>query len=388
MAKKPTPKKKGKSSAKAYKGGDFPSPETLANLSPVFHDLADRTGHPDRELRLMVNASDPDGDALTFSLVNPPVGANINPFSGAFTYTPIWNDNNKTIDILVEVTDSINPAVQGQFKVTVTNQGPTMDPIASRTGHPDKLIQFMVNATDPEGDSLTYTLVNGPGNMNQVTGEFTWMPAWADNDQSFNITVRATDPGGESVERSLTITVTNQGPALDPLANKTAHPDNLVQVWINGHDADGDPLTFSLVNGPGNVNQVTGEYTWTPTWADNDQSFIITVQVRDPGGLTAQRSFTVTVSNQGPTLYPIANRTVPVGQTLQLFANASDPDDPLSDLTFQLLAGPATAVINGATGELTWTPAAGDAGQSFPFTIRVRDPGGLTADRAFTITVP
>ena len=56
-----------------------------------------------------------------------------------------------------------------------------------------------------------------------------------------------------------------------------------------------------------------------------------TLRVTDPGGLTATRSFTVTVGNSGPTLNSIPDQTVQAGNALTFTAFGSDPDgDPIS----------------------------------------------------------
>ena len=61
--------------------------------------------------------------------------------------------------------------------------------------------------------------------------------------------------------------------------------------------------------------------------------------------------------NTSPTLAPIGDREVTLGQTLTFTASATDADTPSQQLTFTLDAGaPANASINAITGQFLWTP--------------------------------
>jgi hypothetical protein len=266
------------------------------NHPPVLHDLADRVAHPGQVLSLTVNADDAANDPLTFGLVNPPSGATIHPQNGQFQWQPGWQFKGQTVTITVEVTDSVNAPVQGQFRVSVLNEGPTMDPIPDRTAHPGRMLRFMVNAFDPDGDALTYCVLSGPpGAQISAAGEFTWTPAWADDGQSFLITVRATDPGGLSADRTFTVTVVNQSPTLDAIDDRTVPVGQQCHFFVNASDPDGDNLEYLLLAGPAtaNLDPVTGEFTWTPAPGD-EGSYLCTIRVQDPGGRSADRTFTIT----------------------------------------------------------------------------------------------
>ena len=77
--------------------------------------------------------------------------------------------------------------------------------------------------------------------------------------------------------------------------------------------------------------------------------------------------------NQAPILEPIANQAVTLGQTLDLTAKASDPDN--DELAFSLSDSPTDAVIGKDTGRLAWNPiTSGD----FPFTVMVSDLGHVS----------
>jgi hypothetical protein len=89
-------------------------------------------------------------------------------------------------------------------------------------------------------------------------------------------------------------------------------------------------------------------------------------------------------ANTPPTLDPIGNKTINLGQTLTFTATASDSDLPAQILTYDLVGAPAGASIGAGTGAFTWTPSL--AG-TYNFTVRVTDNGVPAASDSETIQV-
>src|SRR5262245_21301297 len=75
----------------------------------------------------------------------------------------------------------------------------------------------------------------------------------------------------------------NYPPVLHDLADRVAHPDQLLSLIVNADDASNDPLTFSLVNPPNGatIHPQTGQFNWQPGWQFKGQTITITVQVTD-----------------------------------------------------------------------------------------------------------
>ena len=67
----------------------------------------------------------------------------------------------------------------------------------------------------------------------------------------------------------------------------------------------------------------------------------------------------------------------------------SDPDLPAQALNFSLAQAPSGATINSGTGVVTWRPAIGQAGASYPFVVRLADNGvpGMSATQQFSVLV-
>ena len=93
--------------------------------------------------------------------------------------------------------------------------------------------------------------------------------------------------------------------------------------------------------------------------------------------------------NTPPTLAPIANQTVNVGQTVAFTASATDTDQPPQTLTFALLAGATNATLNTNSGAFSFRPLVTQANSTNNFTLQVSDNGtpSLSATQSFSVVV-
>src|SRR5262249_47436422 len=97
------------------------------NSAPMLSPIADRTIHAGVTLVMTNSATDSDlpANTLTFSLgSSPPLGAGINPATGAFTWMPDDSFVNTTNPITVQVTDNGSPALgdSKSFNVSVVSR--------------------------------------------------------------------------------------------------------------------------------------------------------------------------------------------------------------------------------------------------------------------------
>ena len=252
-------------------------------------------------------------------------------------------------------------------------------------------------ATDPDGDSLTFSVVTqgALGTVaitNAATGAYTYTPtAGARGSDTF--TFQVADAGGLTSTASIAVTViaVNHAPVAQN-GTLSTNQDTAATGSLTATDPDGDSLAFSVTTqgALGTVaitNAATGAYTYTPT-AGARGSDTFTFRVADAGGLTSTASIAVTV---------IAVNHAPVAQNGTLSTNqdtaatgsltATDPDgDSLAfSVTTQGALG-TVAITNAATGAYTYTPTAGARG-SDTFTFRVADAGGLTSTASIAVTI-
>ena len=328
-----------------------------------------------------VEATDSDGDALTYSLTAKPSGMTIDGNTGVITWAPITTGS---YDVTVEVSDGKLSDVQS-FTITVsepepTNQAPLITSIPVTSVILRETYTCTVEATDPDGDTLTYSFAACPVGMtiNSTTGAINWTPTALGN---FGVTVKVSD-GKLSDIRSFTIIVSPVpvGPTIVFLSPLEAIVGELYTGQVTATPGSNATLAFSLIGAPAGmtINSITGLINWIPA-AAGEQT--VTIVVIDGLGLSDSKDFTIIVNpaNQAPVITPITDATVTVGETFTYTVEATDPDG--DTLTYSLTDSPAGMTIDENIGTINWSPTA--AG-SFGVTVEVSD-GKLTATQRFVV---
>lgn len=96
---------------------------------------------------------------------------------------------------------------------TPENQSPVLNPIGNQTVDEGTALQFTVSGTDPDSDSLTYSVSNLPpgASFSPSSGVFSWTPDYSQAGTYPNIVFTVSD-GNISASKAITITVRNVSP--------------------------------------------------------------------------------------------------------------------------------------------------------------------------------
>lgn len=167
-----------------------------------------------------LSATDPEGSALTFSLVvlNAPAGTSLTSANltseGAFSWTPSLTDIG-TYSLSFRVFDT--PA-QGQTQqsdvysltVTVATNPPQLHPIENKEINEGETLTIQLSADDPDegqGETLTYSIEgDAPVGSDLNDASFTWTPDY-DQAGEHTITFKVEDGNGGVDTETLAITV-------------------------------------------------------------------------------------------------------------------------------------------------------------------------------------
>jgi len=359
---------------------------------------------------VLANDTDPENDPLTAVLVSGPTNGTLVLFlpNGTFTYLP--NLFYTGPDAFTYQTRDSSGALSAPATVFLTvgaGNGPPVsndDAYATAEDTPLNGTSVLADDADPNGDTLTAVLVAGPANgalVLNADGTFTYTPA-ANFNGLDSFTYRARDTSGAlSAPATVTLTVApvNDAPAAGNDAATVAEDGTVtVNVLTNDSDEEGDPLTVVSVT-PGANGTVTTDgltVTYTPAADFNGtDSFVYTVGDGNGGLTTATVTVTVTGVDDAPTLDAIADLAVaenvgPQTVTLTGITAGGGEAQPVAVAATSgnpsLLPDPTINYTGpGATGTLTFTPAAGATGTAV-VTVVASD-GVNTFTRTFTITV-
>lgn len=275
--------------------GDVASTTTTINVvrnkPPILYVLQNKTVTEGEELRFKLKASDPDDDALTFTATNLPEGASFDPATGTFTWKPDKGSAGSYYGISFTVTDHgqtpLSASREMTIKVKGENSPPEFYPVEGKTVKVGESVRFKLEASDADGDKLTFAASNLPpqSNFDEKTGTFSWTPGQAGTfSVRFVVADSGTPPLSAVQEVAINVSKANSPPLL-MLPNKlSAIEGNPINVEINALDAADDILTFSASHLPegAEFDPVNRTLRWTP-----------------PGGSTGNYTVRFTATDNG-----------------------------------------------------------------------------------------
>jgi hypothetical protein len=344
---------------------------------------------------LQINDYDPDGDAITSSLVSGPSdGTVVVNANGSFVYTPntgfVGSDSftyEESDGSLTSSAATVNLTVKSSDTAPVANND------SFTLAHDTSLTASVQgDATDSDGDPLLFEQVSGPsdGTLSlNADGSFAYTPnagyVGADGFQ-----YEAYDGTTLSNVATVSLTIANDAPTANSdsysvLPSGTTSVDAADGVLANDTDGEGDPLTAVLVSGPTNGNLTLnsdGSFSYTPgaNFAGSDS---FTYEAYD--GVNYSTAATVgltTAPVAGNDSYgAIADQSVSVDAADGVLSNVSFASGGTLTASLVTGGGPSHGSLTlNSDGSFTYTPATGFVGtDSFEFTA---SGGGQTSNVA------
>jgi len=183
---------------------------------------------------------------------------------------------------------------------------------------------------------------------------------------------------------------TNSPPTITGTPLKSASVGTVYSFQPAASDADGNALTFSVVNAPSwaSFNASTGRLSGTPTSSMAGLSFGgIVISVSDGTASTSLPAFAINVAapNGAPVISGSPAASVVAGQAYSFQPTASDPEN--QPLTFSIVGQPSWATFSTTTGRLSGTPTSANVGSYPNIVIRASDGTNTVPLPTFSITV-
>ena len=304
--------------------------------------------------------------------------------------------------VLLTATDPGELTVQHVFDVEVESDSPF---VVEGNEIPDQMLTVVDPVTvsfadtfgDPEDDELTYMAMSADEGVATVMIEGTDLTITGVMVGETTVTLYASDPYDNMASVTFGVEVVNaMAMVVMDIPDQTMTVVEPVKISIadNFSDPDGDELTYMAMSSNEDAATVMLDGTDLTITAVKVGMATVTVTATDPGGLSAETSFDVTVENAAPMLVTeIPNQTMTVVEPLMIpiEGNFMDPDgDALTYMAMSSNEAAATvSVESDGTQDHPGTYlmiTAVKVGMT-TITLTAMDPDGLYAMDSFDVEV-
>ncbi len=292
---------------------------TISNLAPTITQSSIPLGpHGEGDAVLFsVVATDPGSDTLSYHW---DFGDGSAPADSAQANHTFADEGSYNLTLIID--DGDGGTEQQGAVINVANVAPQILTLSGNiSGLEAQLLSWTAQVSDPgSSDVVTGTWDFGDGSP--ASSGFNASHAYAD-DGVYTLSFTAADDDGASSTSTLTVTVSNEGPAITSISVPNGDEGEVLSFTATAVDAGNDTLSFSWDFGDGSSAE-TGSSTTHAFPNSGSYSVTLTVSDEDNGSATAIE--TAIIANLPPQLQTISGPTSgEEGQTLNFSAIASDP---------------------------------------------------------------
>ncbi len=283
-------------------GGEEPAP----NRAPTISGTPGNSIGGGSNYSFTPSASDADSDSLAFSITGMPDWANFDITTGHLSGTPSNDDTGSYANIQISVTDGQATADLPPFSIEVvfvnTNSAPVISGNPPLSVNANSAYSFTPTASDPDGDSLAFSITGKPSwaNFNTTTGRLSGTPDNSDAGDYAGIRISVTD--GQATASlaafSISVSAVNRSPTISGNPPGQLNEGTAYSFTPTASDPDNDALSFSVEGLPSwaNFNTSSGSISGTPGSGDVRTYSGITITVSDGSASANLGPFSITVN--------------------------------------------------------------------------------------------
>lgn len=353
------------------------------NRAPLWKIETLDSAKEDEAYSQQLEALDEDGDGILFSLISAPEGLSLTD-TGLIEFKPGF-DMAGSHTVTVAVTDGdLSTNESFTLQVENTNRSPEWVTNALADAKEGEAYQLALEGTDPDQETLTYTLVAGPeGLIVDQMGQLSWDVDF-DASGSHEVSLEVSDGDlSKTLTLSLAVQNTNRTPIVETAAIPAGKENESYSFGVLAADPDGDAVQWKVKTAPeGVMIGKDGVISWSPGFeAAGIHDLILAV---GDGDLTTEITLPLTIenTNRAPIWTTSSFEKAAENKEFSAILQARDEDEDV--VTFNLLQGPEGMTLS-YTGQLFWAPDF-DAAGSHDVKIAASD-GDLTTEIALSLEV-
>lgn len=375
------------------------------NRSPVMDEIGDQKIDENQPLNFTISANDPDQEdtgKLQYTANNLPPGADYNPGTQAFSWTPTYEQAGIYSQLTFTVTDSAGLSDEKSITITVShvNRPPTLEPVEAIAVDEQQPVTFTLAGKDEDKEDtgkLQYQIVDltEGATLEMGSGQFNWTPSY-DQSGTYSFTAQVTDSAGLSAETQISITINNvnRPPVTESMETVSGNENEALTVTLKFSDPDQEDQGKLQVSATGlpegaTLDPASGVVTWTPTFEQSGQ-YSIEYLITDSFSATANGNVAIEITNVNrvPTAPVVSDIESPENEAVAtVLAEGTDPDtEDQGKLSYSTENLPAGASFEASNRSLNWTPTFEQAG-NYSITYTVSDVEGLSAQTTFSINI-
>lgn len=360
---------------------------TAVNDAPVCSALVLGTAE-DTSATVTPSCSDLDNDALTYEIASQGTKGTASITPQGLRYVPAPNLNGAdSFTYAARDGSALSAAATVEVTINTANDPPVCSAV-SIVANEDSPADTEPSCTDPEGNSMTYSIASQPskGAASVVGGKLHYVPA-ANVNGSDTFTYRASDGVVTSASASVSVTIgaANDAPVCAGVVLQTAE-DTTATVAPSCTDLEGNALSYEIVSAgtKGTASVIAQGLQYAPALNANG-SDTFTYRANDGDRDSAPATVSVTISGvNDPPACAAVTLTLPEDSEGSLTPACSDPEGQA--LTYSPVSDPEKGMVWEADGAVMYAPLANQNGTD-SFTYRATDGSSPSAPAAVSVTI-
>lgn len=223
------------------------------------------------------------------------------------------------------------------------------------------------------------------------------IPTDGNDDNVYEVIVRATDAAGNTTDKTISVTITDIDDTAPSITTGASQSVNEHTAFSIGLTAD-EVVTWSIVGGAdaahfslvGSTLSMSAKDYEVPDDADNNRTYIVTVRATDGAGNTTDKTLTITVNDiddSAPVISTNSAQSIEENQAFSITLAANET------VTWSKIGGADQALftLSGSTLSMAAkdyeTPEDADTDNQYIVTVRATDTNGNYTDKTITVTV-